>query len=170
VRTLFLNTHPSEVREPGLLESLAVLRERAPQVRLLLEMHESALADTQTLTRLKAGLLELGIGLVYDDFGAGQARLIELAEVPPDYLKFDIRFVRGIDEAPASKRRLLKSLLDAACDLNVRCVAEGVETQAEADACADLGFTHAQGYLFGRPRALDRLAIGPAMAATEKAE
>jgi EAL domain-containing protein (putative c-di-GMP-specific phosphodiesterase class I) len=154
LRMLFLNTHPSELREPGLIESLAVLRERAPHVELLLEIHESALADTQTLTGLRASLLEIGVGLVYDDFGAGQARLLELAEVPPDYLKFNIRFVRGIDAAPASKRRLLGSFLEAARDLRVRCVAEGVETQAEADACASLGFTHAQGYFFGRPNAL----------------
>jgi len=160
VRRLFLNTHPSELEDPGLIESLAVLRERAPGLDLLLEIHESALTDTGSLTRLRAQLVEIGFGLAYDDFGAGQSRLLELADVPPDYLKFDIRFVRGIDRALASKRRLLRSFLDAARDLDVRCVAEGIETQAEADACAALGFTHAQGFLFGRPQAADQLDGG----------
>ena len=46
----------------------------------------------------------------YDDFGAGQARLLELAEAPPHYLKFDHRFISGLDQAPLAKRRLLQSL------------------------------------------------------------
>ena len=57
------------------------------------------------------------MGLAYDDFGAGQARLFELAEVPPHYLKFDRRFVNGIDDAPASRQRLVASLVAAAREL-----------------------------------------------------
>ena len=70
------------------------------------------------------------MGIAYDDFGAGQARLLELAEVPPHYLKFDMSFVRGIDTAPASRQRLLTSLVSVARDLLVYTVAEGVETAA----------------------------------------
>ena len=48
-------------------------------------MHERALADLAAVERLRAQLVHLGVGLAYDDFGAGQARLLELAEVPPTY-------------------------------------------------------------------------------------
>lgn len=96
------------------------------------------------------------MGLAYD-FGAGQARLLELGEVPPDLLKFDVRFVRDLDRAPVSKRRLLKSLIDIARDLGVQPLAECIETAGEADVCIDLGFTHAQGYHYGRPVPIDRL-------------
>jgi EAL domain-containing protein (putative c-di-GMP-specific phosphodiesterase class I) len=153
--TVFLNTHPIELERPGLLESLEELREIAPQLDLALEIHESVLTRPAAISELRALLLERNIALAYDDFGAGQARLLELAEAPPHYLKFDRRFVSGLDQAPVSKRRLLHSLLSLARDLLVKSVAEGIETPAESQACADIGFTHAQGFHLGRPRPLD---------------
>jgi EAL domain-containing protein (putative c-di-GMP-specific phosphodiesterase class I) len=151
---LFLNTHPADLDQPGLLTSLGELRTRAPEVRLVLEVHESALADVEFISWIHARLAELGIGLAYDDFGAGQARLLELAETPPDYLKFDRRFVTGIDTAPESRRRLVASLVAAARELRVDTVAEGVETAEEAAECRRAGFSHAQGFYFGRPAPL----------------
>jgi EAL domain-containing protein (putative c-di-GMP-specific phosphodiesterase class I) len=148
---LFLNTHPTELMSPGLVESIEELRGLAPQLDLTLEIHESALAQPAAIARLRKQLSEINVGLAYDDFGAGQARLLELAEAPPHYLKFDRRFIVGIDQAPPSRRRLVASLVAAARELLVKTVAEGVETAAEAEVCARLGFTHAQGYHFGRP-------------------
>src|SRR5260370_41738699 len=106
---------------------------------------------------LRGKLSEMGIGIGHDDFGSGQARTLELAEGPPNFLKFDQRFICGIERAPASRRRLLASLVAAARELQVNTVAEGVETAAETELCAKLGFTHAQGYHFGRPMAADQL-------------
>jgi EAL domain-containing protein (putative c-di-GMP-specific phosphodiesterase class I) len=154
---LFLNTHPAELAEPGLFKSLVELQASAPHQKLTLEIHEGALADPTSIAGLRSELAGLGIGLAYDDFGAGQARLLELAEVPPHFLKFDMRFIRGIDEAPPSRRRLLSSLVSVARDLLVQTVAEGVETEAEADVCAKIGFSHAQGFHFGRPVPLEKL-------------
>jgi EAL domain-containing protein (putative c-di-GMP-specific phosphodiesterase class I) len=150
--TLFLNTHPAEMEGPGLLESLEGLRRIAPHLDLALEIHESALAQPQFIVWLRAKLSEIGVGIAYDDFGSGQARLLELAEAPPHYLKFDRRFVSGIDTAPASRRRLLASLVAASRELLVKTVAEGVETAAEAAICSRVGFTHAQGFHFGKPK------------------
>lgn len=148
---LFLNTHPVELEIPGLLESLEELRTFAPQVDLVLEIHESALAQTDFITWLRGRLMEINVALAYDDFGAGQARLFELAEAPPHYLKFDRRFITGLDHAPTSRQRLVASLVAAARELLVKTVAEGVETAEEAAACMRAGFSHAQGYHFGRP-------------------
>jgi EAL domain-containing protein (putative c-di-GMP-specific phosphodiesterase class I) len=155
---LFLNTHPAELERPGLLESLEELRTFAPNVDLVLEIHESALAQTDFITWLRAKLSEINVGLAYDDFGAGQARLFELAEAPPHYLKFDRRFVTGLDHAPTSRQRLVASLVAAARELLVKTVAEGVETAEEAKACLRAGFSHAQGYHFGRPVPVDGIA------------
>jgi len=155
--TLFLNTHPAEIEKPGLLESLEELRRLAPHLDLALEIHESALAQAQFIVWLRGKLSEINVGIAYDDFGAGQARLLELAEAPPHFLKFDHRFISGIDQAPPSRRRLLASLVAAARELLVKTVAEGVETPAEAEVCAKVGFTHAQGFHFGRPMPLDRI-------------
>jgi EAL domain-containing protein (putative c-di-GMP-specific phosphodiesterase class I) len=154
---LFLNTHPAELEEPGLLASLKELREMAPWLNLALEIHEGALADPESIAELRGQLSAIQIGLAYDDFGAGQARLLELGEAPPNYLKFDMRFVSGIDHAPTSKRRLLTSLIGMARDLLMKTVAEGIETPGEAEVCSKLGFTHAQGFHFGRPIPIDLL-------------
>jgi EAL domain-containing protein (putative c-di-GMP-specific phosphodiesterase class I) len=155
--TIFLNTHPIELERPGLLESLEELRSVAPQLDIALEIHESVLTRPAAIAELRALLLERNIALAYDDFGAGQARLLELAEAPPHYLKFDRRFVTGLDEASLAKKRLLASLLGLARDLLVRTVAEGIETEGERRACSDIGFTHGQGFAIARPRPVDQL-------------
>jgi EAL domain-containing protein (putative c-di-GMP-specific phosphodiesterase class I) len=155
--TVFLNTHPVELQRPGLLESLDELRETAPRLDLALEIHESVLTRPAQISELRGLLDERSIALAYDDFGAGQARLLELAEAPPHYLKFDQRFVTSIDQAPPAKRRLLQSLLTLARELFVKTVAEGIETAAEARVCAEIGFTHAQGFQLGRPRPMEEL-------------
>jgi EAL domain-containing protein (putative c-di-GMP-specific phosphodiesterase class I) len=146
-----------ELELPGLVESMEELRAFAPNVDLVLEIHETALAQADYIIWLRSRLMRINIGLAYDDFGAGQARLFELAEAPPHYLKFDRRFITGIDEAPDSRQRLLASLVAAARELLVRTIAEGVETAQEADACTRAGFTHAQGYYFGRPGPVENL-------------
>jgi EAL domain-containing protein (putative c-di-GMP-specific phosphodiesterase class I) len=152
---LFLNVHAKELERPGLVPDLVEVRQKAAQLRLTLEIHEAALADLESVDRLCTQLRRSRIGVAYDDFGAGQARLLELAEVPPTYLKFDMSFIRGIGSAPASRQRLLTSLVSVARDLLVQTVAEGVETAEEADACMRVGFTHAQGFFFGRPRPIE---------------
>ena len=149
---LFLNTHPNELDDQdALVASLAALREQSPDQLLVLEIHEGAIADPAAIVKLRERLRDLTIELAYDDFGAGQARLLELADVPPDYLKFDIRLVRGIDQAPRSRRLLLASIVALANEQEVKTIAEGIETSGEAEACLEVGFTHAQGFHYGVP-------------------
>ena len=92
--------------------------------------------------------------MAYDDFGAGQARLIDLIEVPPDYLKFDICLVRDIHNGSEQRRGMLETLVRMAHDLGVAVLAEGIECEAEGQVCHRLGFDYAQGYHYGRPAAL----------------
>jgi EAL domain-containing protein (putative c-di-GMP-specific phosphodiesterase class I) len=159
---VFLNTHPAELNRPELIESLAELQRVAPHVDMVVEVHERFFADTKALATLRDSLADIDVRLAYDDFGVGQARLLELAEVPPDFLKFDASFIRGIDSAPAAKRRLLIALVAAARDLDVVTVAEGIETEAEYQVCLDVGFAQGQGYYFGRPAYLVDLDLAPA--------
>jgi len=153
--TLYLNTHPVEVGDPQLLESLTDLRDKYPDIPLTLEIHEAAVTSSSALTSLGQHLADLGIGLAYDDFGAGQARLRELADAPPDVIKFDVSLVRGLPDASSEHKQLLQCLVDAVRALSVKPLAEGVETQDEADACREIGFELGQGYLFGRPAAIE---------------
>jgi EAL domain-containing protein (putative c-di-GMP-specific phosphodiesterase class I) len=147
---LFLNTHPSELGKPELLKSLRDLRSIGPNVELAIEIHEGALAEPQVIAELKRNLDSLGMRLALDDFGLGE-RILQLAEVPPHYLKFDISMVKDIVKAPPSKRRLLAMLMAAAREVSAVPIAEGIENETEASVCTSAGFTLAQGYLFGQP-------------------
>lgn len=147
---LFLNTHPSEL-DGGILPSLGRLRELNRQQELTLEIHESAITDVVEMTELRAALSDLNIKLAYDDFGAGQDRLRELADAPPDYLKFDISLIHELNEATVEKQRLIASLVNIVRDLQVIPLAEGIETKEEADVCREIGFELGQGFYCGRP-------------------
>ncbi|MCP4175714.1 MAG: EAL domain-containing protein [Fuerstiella sp.] len=148
----YLNTHAAELETPRLLESLKELRFNFPALAIVLEIHEAAITSIRYLTELAALLKDLDIELAYDDFGAGQARLVELFQVPPRYLKFDISFVRGMENASRPHRASIRALLNMVHELDVTSIAEGVETQTQADICTELGFDMAQGYFFGRPQ------------------
>jgi EAL domain-containing protein (putative c-di-GMP-specific phosphodiesterase class I) len=146
---LFLNLHPSEIDRPDLMDEIRALQATVPERELTLELHESAVTHPGRVLELRAALADTGMSLAYDDFGAGQARLLELSEAPPDFLKLSMRLIHGIDTAPSSRHRVLGSLVALARELGTRTIAEGVETPEDAAACASLGFDLAQGYHFG---------------------
>ncbi len=148
----FFNTHPAELHEGGLLDSLRQVRDEHPQLRIVLEIHEAAVTEPALMARLRQELRELGIGLAYDDFGAGRTRLAELAAAPPDYLKFDRSMIEGIDHDGGARRQLLSTLVGMADGMGIRSIAEGIEREAEVTTCAELGFELGQGFLFGRPQ------------------
>lgn len=153
--TIFVNFHPTELDEARLVRSLKELRSLAPNLDLVVQIHGAAFENPRSMAELRATLYELHIGLAYDDFSTTPTRLVELAELPPDYIKFDARLVRGIDRATLSKRRLLTSLVSTAHDLMVRTIADGVSTPGEAETCQQIGFQLAQGAFFGSPVELD---------------
>jgi EAL domain-containing protein (putative c-di-GMP-specific phosphodiesterase class I) len=148
---IFVNTHPTECLMTGVLDSLRELRQMVPDQPLTLELHEATVTDQRTMKELRAQLRALNISLAYDDFGAGQSRLIDLVQVPPDYLKFDIHMIRDLHLANTAQRQLVKTLVSMVRDFRISPLAEGIECQEELEVCKDIGFEFAQGYLFGRP-------------------
>jgi EAL domain-containing protein (putative c-di-GMP-specific phosphodiesterase class I) len=149
---LFVNTHPAEMGDIDLLVfALRELREIEPRRGLVLEIHEAAVTGADVMKQLRPALAELQIGLAYDDFGSGQARLVELVEVPPDYLKFDMKLVQNIESAPLERQRMLATLVQMVHDLGIKPLAEGIETLGDHEICKQIGFTLAQGFLYGHP-------------------
>jgi EAL domain-containing protein (putative c-di-GMP-specific phosphodiesterase class I) len=148
---LFVNTHPKELQSPGLVASLEAVREMASSTPIVLELHEAAITCVHSLSELAKRLADLDIELAYDDFGAGQARLAELATARPHYVKFDMCLIRSLDTADPNRLRMVRTLVTMVKDLGILSLAEGIETAAEADACKELGFELAQGYYFGYP-------------------
>jgi EAL domain-containing protein (putative c-di-GMP-specific phosphodiesterase class I) len=147
---LFINAHPLELAEGRLLESVAALAPLAVGHPMVIEIPESSVTDVRAMTECKAALAKLGVGLAYDDFGAGQARFVELTDSPPDYLKLDRGIIQDIDTA-LPRLEMVKALLAVVRTLGVKTVAEGIETRSVATICKTLGFDFGQGFLLGRP-------------------
>jgi len=154
-KPLFFNSHPEECHNPDqLLCELGELRKLHPTLQLIFEVHEAAVTDLDAMIAIRNGLNALNIGLAYDDFGSGQARLRELTEAPPDIVKFDISLVRGIGNSDSARYKLLASLNKLVQDMGIATLAEGVETKDDAIACQNIGVNYFQGYYYGRPTAI----------------
>ena len=152
---LFINTHPVELQNDEQLEkSLRMLRSENPDMKMVLEIHEAAITSPDQIQRLRHVLNDLNIRLAFDDFGAGQARLLELSEVQPDYLKFDMKLVQGIHRAPASRQQVLAMLASVVNRLGIESLAEGVEREEDHETLRQMGFKLGQGFLYGRPAAV----------------
>lgn len=148
----FLNIHPDELKYVRLLLlQMEKLRKLYPDLPLVLEIHEKAVTSTSEMKKICRELDNLDIELAYDDFGAGQARFIELIEAPAHYLKFDIGLVREIDKASKAKRNLVQSLVSLSRDMAILTLAEGLDRQEEVETCKELGFDFIQGFYFGKP-------------------
>lgn len=146
---LFINLHPATTNTPYLQNLIERVVPYARHQEIVFEVSEEAVTDLDMIEDLHRNLKAHGMYLAYDDFGAGQARLLELMKVPPDYLKFDLRFIHHIENQAASFHQTLAVLVQLAADLGTTTLAEGIETEAEKETCRSLGFALAQGYLYG---------------------
>ncbi len=128
-----------------------VLRETGLEPhRLDLEVTESALMASETGVATLEQLHQAGVFLSIDDFGTGYSSLAYLKRLPVHKLKIDQAFVRGIGIEPQDES-IIRTVVAMAHNLNLRVVAEGVETEAQAQFLAHAGCDALQGYLFARP-------------------
>lgn len=152
-KPIFMNTHPHENFDLDVLPSIVSLRHLCPEVAIVIEFHEKTIESAASMLKHKAMLDEVDVKIAYDDFGAGQSRLLELIKAPPHYLKFDRCLIQDINQASSQQLKMIKSLVDAAQDAGITTLAEGIETQEEAAVCCDMGFQLGQGYFYGYPEA-----------------
>ena len=155
---IYYNTHQEEVGTERLADSLIALRRAHPGQLITIEVHEAAVTRIDQMRQLRDQLTSLDMQLAYDDFGAGQGRLLELTEVPADVLKFDMSLIRDIDTASGSRQSLLRSLVAVAIEAGSIPLAEGVETAGEHECCCELGFQLGQGFFYGRPAPIDSIS------------
>ncbi len=129
-----------------------------PAGHVVFEVTETAQArDLATVIDALRQLQDLGAGVALDDFGTGYSSLIYLKHVSADDLKIDRSFIQGLG-TDRIDTAIVTSLIRLAHELNVRCVAKGVETVEQLELLDSLGCNFAQGYLFSRP--LDERALG----------
>ncbi len=117
--------------------------------RIKLELTESVVMENPEQARLVlAKLKETGMSLALDDFGTGYSSLAYLTRFPFDTIKLDKALVNDRSDKRAV---LLKSVIAMACGLEMQVVAEGIESDADAEELAKLGCDFGQSYLFGAP-------------------
>ncbi|UAL41454.1 EAL domain-containing protein [Shewanella inventionis] len=130
---------------------LILLETGLPAKHLELEVTESCMMhDPDAIIRDLKLLGAMGIALSIDDFGTGYSSLNYLKKLPIDKLKIDQSFVRDIPH-DSNNTAIAKAVIALGHALNLQIIAEGVETQAQADFLRENGCDLAQGYLYSKP-------------------
>lgn len=141
------NLSPETALGPELIPVLSAV----DATRLVVEVTEHAnIVHYEPLRQALRNVRSLGVSLAIDDVGSGHSGLQRLLELTPDVLKLDVSITRNLHSDPL-RRSLATAIASFASAAGLATVAEGVETNEEADALRDLGIGAAQGYLFGRP-------------------
>jgi len=151
-RLMAVNLSRAQLSEPDLLDSVRGILQRtgmAPQ-QLQLEITESLAAQDEQVQQRLRELKALQLTLALDDFGTGYSSLASLHLLPVDTVKIDRSFVSQ-SSTSAHHRVLIEATVNVARSLGMRTVAEGIETQEQADVVKQLGCNKGQGYLFSRP-------------------
>ncbi len=151
---LSINVSPSQFNQgwalnrlPGLLAEIGF-----PARALVVEITETALLHDIDRTRtMLAALTGSGMRIAIDDFGVGYSNFSLLRQLPFDLLKLDRTLICDI-ETDEHARALAECILDLATRLQIKVVAEGVETERQAELLAAAGCATMQGYFFARPQ------------------
>lgn len=156
---LAVNVSPVQLRNPNLATVFVeALREHGVDPsRIEVEITESVLlADTEANLSVLRSLRDIGLKVSLDDFGTGYSSFSYLRKFAFDKLKIDRSFVEPLDREPQSIS-IVGSINALARALDMRTVAEGVETERQFEAVRMIGCSQAQGFLFARPLTLDAL-------------
>ncbi|MBP0614604.1 EAL domain-containing protein [Jiella mangrovi] len=170
---LSINFLPNAVYEPAacLRATLAAARKNDfPLGAIMFEFTESEeMTDVDHLKRIITEYRKMGFITALDDFGAGYAGLGLLADFQPDLIKIDMKLVRDVNRSHA-RQTILSAILYVARELDIKVLAEGIETAAEFNALKAAGVRLFQGYYFAKPafQALPDLQIDVSGPATTK--
>ncbi len=158
--TIAVNLAARHFRTPGLAARIQtlLLAYDLPASALELELTESTLLETRSqVTETLLALEQLGIGLAIDDFGTGYSSLSYLKRLPITALKIDQSFIRDLSSDP-DDRILAATIINLGHSLQLKVVAEGVETDEQRRILLEQGCDMAQGYFFGRPLPAEQFA------------
>jgi len=154
--TISVNVSPVQFRQAdfvGMVRELLATTGADPR-RLVLEVTESLFLQDPVVARdTMQSLSELGVRFALDDFGTGYSSLGYLKRLPLDELKIDQSFVRDLLESPADAA-IVETIIALADRLGMRVIAEGVESEAQAEWLRAHGCRRFQGYLYARPAPL----------------
>jgi len=150
---LSFNLSAHDICSPeGILPLIAIVEKSGlPPHRIDFEITETAVTfDFARAQQSIAALKAMGCGISLDDFGTGYSSLSHVHWLPLDKIKIDRSFIADVNDNPVS-HKIIKSLTGLCDDMEIACVAEGVETRAQLDTLRRLGCDFIQGYYFAKP-------------------
>ena len=156
-----VNISGHQLRRDDLVDQIeaSLRRHRIPPERLTCEITETvAMEDTAVTRAAFERLRRAGLHVSIDDFGTGYSSLAALRRLPAAELKIDRAFITDLSSGEAA-RSIVRAVVQMAHSLNLRVVAEGVETEAQRDELVRLGCDELQGYLFAKPMTATLLAL-----------
>ncbi|WP_245904477.1 putative bifunctional diguanylate cyclase/phosphodiesterase [Billgrantia lactosivorans] len=159
--TISVNVSSVQFHQPDFIARVQHTLEEtgANPARLMLEVTESLLMEEPERVRnIMLRLSKLGIRFALDDFGTGYSSLNYLKRLPLDALKIDKSFIDGVLDDPVDAA-IVTTTITLANSLGLEVTAEGVETEAQHRWLQEHGCMAFQGYLFGRPLALEELSL-----------
>ncbi|MFM8972332.1 MAG: putative bifunctional diguanylate cyclase/phosphodiesterase [Actinomycetota bacterium] len=151
--TMWVNVAARQLMRAEFAEEVtaAIAAAGIPTSAVGIEITESTLIESQPeLPARLAGIRRLGCAIAIDDFGTGYSSLLYLRRYAANTLKIDRSFVSGLDSSP-DDTAIVTALRDLARMLELRIVAEGVETPAQLEALREMGCDSASGFLLARP-------------------
>jgi diguanylate cyclase (GGDEF)-like protein len=151
--TVSINISPSNLREADLpyYVDRALRTWNVKGSSIIIEITETAMmVEQETAHEALRALKSLGVRLSVDDFGTGYSSMQYLAQLPLDELKIDLSFVKAMLDVPQN-HKIVRSLIDLAHNLELKVVAEGVETGDILGELTSLGCDEAQGWDVGKP-------------------
>ncbi|MCW4386184.1 sensor domain-containing phosphodiesterase [Salinibacterium sp. SYSU T00001] len=146
-----VNASVVQLEKPGFATSVAaaLCTLDFPAHMLTIEVTESKVVTDQSIAQAELNAISsLGAAVSIDDFGTGYSSLTQISNLPVTELKVDRSFVAKIDDGG---EKLVAAIIGLSRGLDVRVIAEGVETQEQFEALARLGCDRAQGYLIAKP-------------------
>ena len=160
-RLVFLNLSPAAAQDADFLDGRLireVLDLYLDPRQVVIEVTERTYAENQELySRVLRELRTEGFRIAVDDLGSGYSNLSALADIRPEFLKFDHLFTKDIHRNRI-KQDLLGAILSFAMKMDTQVIAEGIETRDELDARRRLGVQLGQGFFLGRPGPIDSIA------------
>ena len=152
-----VNLSPTQIRASTLVEDVseAIVETQLQPDLLLLEVSETAGigGDVESIEKLTA-LRALGVKIAIDDFGTGYSGLSALRDYPADILKIDRQFISNPNHE-RNDQAIVRAILAIATALDLRVVAEGIETVNQQTFLRELGCDYGQGYALGMPVSAD---------------
>ncbi len=167
-----VNVSPLQLRDSNFVRTVeqAIAQGGAAPHGLDLEITESVImhdisANVRTLTDVR----NLQVGLAIDDFGTGYSSLAYIARLPVELIKIDRAFIRNL-ESDGDSAAIVQAIISLTHSLNMKVIAEGVETEAQARILRRMHCDYYQGYLYSKPQPLNRilkLLLPPSLVSAE---